>query len=86
MTGQPQQRSRADVEQAEPEQVLGWLRDGALDDLLHGRPPTPPPEPKPDDQPDETRQLSRDDLTDMTTDEIAAALAAGRFDDLLARR
>jgi hypothetical protein len=40
-------------------------------------------ESKPDD---ETRQLGRDDLANMSESEIAAALKAGRFDDMLARR
>jgi hypothetical protein len=83
------------------DQTTAALRAGRLDALLAGRNPGPPPDPqKPDDivtrmargardeepTPDDARQLGRDDLANMSESEIAAALAAGRFDDMLARR
>ena len=93
MTDTPIQRSRAEVEAAAPETVLGWFREGALDDLL-GVPGRRPKKPAvdPDDfigrylaghAVDPDRQLGRDDLKAMSGAEIVAALDKGKLNDLL---
>ncbi|MBT2207028.1 hypothetical protein [Actinomadura sp. NEAU-AAG7] len=69
-----QQRTRAWLSTATPQQITAALDAGELAELLGRRPPV---------QLD--RQATEDDVAGMTPDEIAAAFEHGHLDELLGR-